>query len=159
MTDGHKNLMTQLRMHSNGMLRHVVSQMSSLTSVNLTETADSNMIDVSNEICEPNHSTFFESSTENVEKSNNNSLMTPENLDFQRANDLSVLLKYWFDGDENEGIIRPLSTLTASEKKMYPECQTGTLDTKSSRTSMKDAVVRKATIMEKVIFTMCTKIL
>ena len=108
--------MTQLRTHCNGMLSHMVSQMLSKTSDNLINTIDDTNNDEANKIYEPNHNTFFESSTENVEKSENNSLMTSENIDFQRANDLSVLLKHWFDGDENEGVIRPLSTLTATEK-------------------------------------------
>ena len=68
------------------------------------------------EFMNQNHNTFFESSTENVEKSENNSLMTSENIDFQRANDLSALLKHWFDSDENEGVNRPLSTITATGK-------------------------------------------
>ena len=43
--------------------------------------------------------------------------MRNESVDFQRADNLSVLLKYWYDGDEEEGIMRPLSTLTPQEKK------------------------------------------
>ena len=123
MTDRCKNLMTQLRTHCNGILNHMVSKMQSKAFSNLTHNADNPNNDKDNEIDESTHHIFFDSSTGNVEESENNSLMMSENINFQRANDLSVSLKHWVDGDEDEGTIRPLSTLTAAEEKNTPGIQ------------------------------------
>ena len=45
--------------------------------------------------------------------------MMSKNVDSKRANDLSALLKCWYDGDEKEGIVRPLSSLTATKKNSW----------------------------------------
>ena len=121
MTDGCKNLLTQLSMHSNGILNHIVSKIQSKMHANLMLNADNNNGE-SNQIKVPNHHAFFDSSKENVEESDNDCLMMSENIYFQRANDLSVLLKRWCDGDQDEGIIRPSSSLTATTKNT-PEIQ------------------------------------
>ena len=83
----------------------------------------------SNESKEQNNNAFFDYAKENDKESGINCLMISKNVDFQISNDLLVLLKHWYDGDEKEVIIRPLSSLTATEKK-YLKWETDPQDTK-----------------------------
>ena len=48
--------------------------------------------------------------------SSRNYVMIKNNVDFQRANCMPVLLEYWCDSDTEEGMIRPLSSLVKKEK-------------------------------------------
>ena len=78
--------------------------------------------------------------------------MMNDDVDFQRANDLLALLKFWNDGDKEEGIIRPLSASSANGKKG------GMSDRYFRRKCIaqehENRVVKRAMIMEKLIFIM-----
>ena len=82
MTDGCKNLLTQLRTNCNGILEHFMSQMLSKLQANLIWKTDINNSE-SNKTKEQNHYEFFDSTKENDKESGNNCLMMSKMLIFR----------------------------------------------------------------------------
>ena len=69
------------------------------------------------EITNDNDNDNASSSEMRVDHDNSNDCVMINNIvDFQIANDMSVLLKNWHDSDYEEGMSWPLSSLMAKEK-------------------------------------------